>query len=116
MYAIYHSLRASVIYIHIYSYIYTYIQAIYHSNRAAVELLRQNYDKVVYIHAYMYIYIYTYIQAIYHSNRAAVELLRKNYGKVVTDCQTAIKLNPQHIKAYFRCAKAQVCLSGWVGG
>eukprot|EP00802_Teleaulax_amphioxeia_P014505 Tamp_14572.p1 GENE.Tamp_14572~~Tamp_14572.p1 ORF type:complete len:460 (-),score=116.12 Tamp_14572:238-1530(-) len=51
--------------------------------------------------------------AIYHSNRAAVELLRKNYGKVVEDCKMAMKLDPSHIKAYFRCAKAQAALHKW---
>jgi tetratricopeptide (TPR) repeat protein len=51
--------------------------------------------------------------SIYHSNRAAVELLRKNYGKVVDDCTMAMKLDPTHIKAYFRCAKAQAALHKW---
>jgi tetratricopeptide (TPR) repeat protein len=51
--------------------------------------------------------------AIYYSNRAAVELLRKNYGKVVEDCTKAMQLNPSHIKAYFRCARAQAGLHKW---
>ena len=51
--------------------------------------------------------------AIYYSNRAAVELLRKNYGKVVEDCTKAMTLNPSHIKAYFRCARAQAALHKW---
>ena len=37
----------------------------------------------------------------------------ENYGKVVEDCSKAMQLSPSHIKAYFRCAKAQAALHKW---
>jgi len=75
-------------------------------------------DKVRYQHALIY-----YSQALdmkcddhnlnsqIHSNRALVHMTMGSFGRCVADCKQAIELNPNNIKAYYRCAKAYQELS-----
>jgi len=44
--------------------------------------------------------------AIYYSNRAFVNLKLENYGSTIQDANTAIKIDPNFIKAYYRRASA----------
>lgn len=34
------------------------------------------------------------------------QLLKRNFGKVIEDCEAAIKLDSENVKAYFRASKA----------
>jgi len=49
-------------------------------------------------------------RSVYFSNRAAVNLQRENFGRVISDCDMAISLDPNNIKAYFRATKAAYSL------
>jgi len=46
------------------------------------------------------------LKSICYSNRAAVNLAIGNFGKVVEDCNEAIKLDDNNIKAYWRAGSA----------
>ena len=50
------------------------------------------------------------LRAKLHCNRASINLKFKNYGKVIKDCQDALELNPEYLKAYYRMAKAYIAL------
>jgi tetratricopeptide (TPR) repeat protein len=50
------------------------------------------------------------LKAKLHCNRASINLKYKNYGKVIEDCKISIKCDPTYIKAYYRMAKAYICL------
>ena len=49
-------------------------------------------------------------QAAYHANRAAVALQLANMAGAVEDAEEAIRLNPQHVAARMRAAKAHLAL------
>ena len=48
--------------------------------------------------------------AVYYSNRAFVNLKLENYGSTIQDANTAIKINPEFYKAYYRRATAYLYL------
>eukprot|EP01133_Synstelium_polycarpum_P014911 gene14911-17631_t len=48
--------------------------------------------------------------AIFLANRAAVYIEQKNYGKAVKDCQIAIEMNEEYMKAYYRMLRALIAL------
>lgn len=40
---------------------------------------------------------------------------KKAYSRVISDCEIAIKLNPDYVKAYHRRGKARFCLNDFKG-
>eukprot|EP00898_Chlorokybus_atmophyticus_P004029 jgi/Chlat1/4627/Chrsp3S00434 len=49
--------------------------------------------------------------AVYRANRAHVHLLQRNNGKALADALAATELDPSHLKARYRAAKAALALS-----
>ncbi|KAI8146367.1 hypothetical protein BJV82DRAFT_510627 [Fennellomyces sp. T-0311] len=45
-----------------------------------------------------------------YANRAAVNLELENYGRVLRDCAKCLELNPKHVKALYRSARALFAL------
>ncbi|KAG0175025.1 hypothetical protein DFQ28_002340 [Apophysomyces sp. BC1034] len=45
-----------------------------------------------------------------YANRAAVNLELSNYGRVLRDCAKCLELNPKHVKALYRSARALYAL------
>mmetsp|Transcript_30127 Transcript_30127/g.5450 ORF Transcript_30127/g.5450 Transcript_30127/m.5450 type:complete len:83 (+) Transcript_30127:363-611(+) len=46
-------------------------------------------------------------------NRALVHLKKKSYSRVISDCEIALKLSPDYLKAYHRRGKARFCLNDY---
>ena len=51
------------------------------------------------------------LNSVIFCNRALVQLSLKNYAKTVDDCNKAIVLDKDNVKAYYRAGKALVCIN-----
>lgn len=51
--------------------------------------------------------------SVYYANRAHVEILLGNYGRALKDSETAIQLNPENVKAYYRASKAALMIGSF---
>lgn len=51
------------------------------------------------------------MESLIYSNRAQIQLAKKEYIYCLLDCRKSLELNPNHIKSYYRAAKASKALN-----